>query len=187
MVLPDLRRLAARDLYGTRGSQRRRRAVRAEFFAGAAGCTALGILALAHGGGGWILVGVWLVGAGANYVPLALEAQRLSRPGALDAELPKPDGGAWLDHDFRNWRKRSFRPATEAIGLVAARPYDLRHSFASLLIHEGRPLMEIADQLGHSVETLLRHYAHLIAEMTGQPPIPAERAIEKARAEMGRK
>jgi hypothetical protein len=46
-----------------------------------------GILALVHGSGGWILVGVWLVGAGANYVPLALEAQRLSRPGALDAEL----------------------------------------------------------------------------------------------------
>jgi integrase len=101
--------------------------------------------------------------------------------------FPKADGGAWLDHDFRNWRKRSFRPATEAIGLVAARPYDLRHSFASLLIHEGRPLMEIADQLGHSVETLLRHYAHLIAEMAGQPPIPAERAIERARADLARK
>jgi integrase len=100
--------------------------------------------------------------------------------------FPRPDGGPWLDHDFRNWRKRNFRPATEAIGLVAARPYDLRHSFASLLIHEGRPLMEIADQLGHSVETLLRHYAHLIAEMAGQPPIPAERAIEKARAKVGR-
>jgi hypothetical protein len=36
----------------------------------------------------------------------------------------------------------------------------LRHSFASLLIHEGRPLMEIAGQLGRSVETLLRHYAN---------------------------
>ena len=46
--------------------------------------------------------------------------------------------------------------------------------------------MEIADQLGHSVETLLRHYAHLIAEMAGQPPMPAERAIEKARAKVGR-
>lgn len=87
MVLPDPRRLAAVDMYGTRGSQRRRRAIRAEFFAGAAGCTALGILALVHGSGGWILVGMWLVGAGANYVPLAFEAQRLSRPGALDAEL----------------------------------------------------------------------------------------------------
>ena len=87
MALPDPRRLAALDMYGTRGSQRRRRAIRVEFFAGAAGCTALGILALVHGSGLWILVGAWLVGAGANYVPLALEAQRLSRPSALDAEL----------------------------------------------------------------------------------------------------
>jgi hypothetical protein len=74
-------------MYGTRGSQRRRRAIRAEFFAGAAGCTALGILVLVRGGGGWILLGVWLVGAGANYIPLAFEAQRLSRPGVLEAEL----------------------------------------------------------------------------------------------------
>jgi integrase len=119
--------------------------------------------------------------------PLAHDlAEYRAQSHATGVLFPKPDGGPWLDHDFRNWRKRNFRPATEAIGLVAARPYDLRHSFASLLIHEGRPLMEIADQLGHSVETLLRHYAHLIAEMAGQPPIPAERAIEKARAKVGR-
>ena len=119
--------------------------------------------------------------------PLAHDlAEYRAQAHATGALFPKPDGGPWLDHDFRNWRKRNFRPATEAIGLVAARPYDLRHSFASLLIHEGWPLMEIADQLGHSVETLLRHYAHLIAEMAGQPPIPAERAIEKARAKVGR-
>lgn len=64
------------------------------------------------------------------------------------------------------------------------RPYDLRHSFASVLIHEGKPLMEIAEQLGHSVETLLRHYAHLIAEMAGEPPIPAEQAILDARVRL---
>jgi hypothetical protein len=46
--------------------------------------------------------------------------------------------------------------------------------------------MEIADQLGHSVETLLRHYAHLIAEMAGQPPIPAEQGISAARAQRER-
>jgi hypothetical protein len=40
--------------------------------------------------------------------------------------------------------------------------------------------MEIADQLGHSVETLLRHCAHLIAEMAAQPPIPTARDREGA-------
>jgi integrase len=111
---------------------------------------------------------------------LAAYAQTANRGGLV---FSRPDGAAWLDHDFRNWRKRVFRPAAEACGLPGLRPYDLRHSFASLLIHEGRPLMEIAEQLGHSVETLLRHYAHLIAEMAGQSSVPAEQAIRDARAQ----
>ena len=108
------------------------------------------------------------------------------QPGRDGLGFPKPDGEPWLDHDFRNWRKRVFRPAAEACGFAALRPYDLRHSFASLVIHDGKPLMEIAEQLGHSAETLLRHYAHLIAEMAGQPPIPAEQAVLGARAELKR-
>ena len=87
MALPEPRRLAALDMWGTRGSLRRRGIIRAEFIAGTAGCTLLGVLTLLRGNGGWILLGVWLVGAGANYLPLALEAHRLSRPGALEAEL----------------------------------------------------------------------------------------------------
>ncbi|HZP72446.1 MAG TPA: hypothetical protein VFA97_03610 [Gaiellaceae bacterium] len=35
--------------------------------------------------------GVWLVGAGSNYVPLAVDALRLSRPGALEEELAAVD------------------------------------------------------------------------------------------------
>jgi len=37
------------------------------------------------------VVGLWLVGAGINYVPLALHARSLSRPGALEAELAGVD------------------------------------------------------------------------------------------------
>ena len=44
----------------------------------------------------------------------------------------------WRDHDWKNWRRRIFEPAAKAAGLERVRPYDLRHSFASLLIHEGR-------------------------------------------------
>jgi integrase len=36
-----------------------------------------------------------------------------------------------------------------AIAPCDARPYDLRHSCASLLIHESRPVMYVARQLGH--------------------------------------
>jgi hypothetical protein len=61
--------------------------IRAEFVIGAVGCTTLGVLALRSGTGWQVALGVWLVGAGANYVPLALHAWSLSRPGALEAEL----------------------------------------------------------------------------------------------------
>jgi hypothetical protein len=49
---------------------------------GAIGCTILGVLALTRANGVvWQLLGVWLVGAGVNYVPLALPPNR-SRGGA---------------------------------------------------------------------------------------------------------
>ena len=56
----------------------------------------------------------------------------------------------------------------EAIGRAKARPYDLRHSFVSLLIAEGRTVIDVAQQAGHSPETCLRYYAHLFAEFVGE-------------------
>jgi hypothetical protein len=83
-------------MWGTRGSLRRRAVIRMEFYAGAIGCTALGALVLARSSGWYLLLGIWLVGAGLNYVPLAVYAQVLSRPGALEAELEGVDVGAEL-------------------------------------------------------------------------------------------
>jgi integrase len=75
--------------------------------------------------------------------------------------------------------KRRRRIATNFEGI---RPYDLRHSFASLLIREGRlSLAEIADQLGNSVATLSEVSAHVIADMKGQPRTSADDAIMQAR------
>ncbi|MEA2139569.1 MAG: hypothetical protein QOG56_2719 [Solirubrobacteraceae bacterium] len=51
--------------------------------------------------------------------------------------FPSADGQPWREYDWRNWRRRSVRPAARAAGVEDPRPYDLRHSFASLLIHEG--------------------------------------------------
>ena len=51
-----------------------------------------------------------------------------------------------------------------AAGLEAGRPYDLRHSFVSLLIHEGVSIVEVARQAGHSPEECLRTYAHTFEE-----------------------
>lgn len=108
----------------------------------------------------------------------------------------RPDGQPWRATDYRNWRRRIFRPAAAAAGLTSTEapwtkdnaydgpvPYDLRHSFASLLIHAGElSIIEIAGQLGHSPQTLLRTYSHVFAELRGQPKIPADQQIAKARA-----
>lgn len=101
--------------------------------------------------------------------------------------FPRPDGQPWREHDYRNWRRRVFQPAVKTAGLEITRPYDLRHAFASLLIREGRlSLAEIADQLGNSVATLSEVYAHVIADLKGQKRMPADAAIQRARAKRAR-
>ena len=74
-----------------------------------------------------------------------------------------------------------------ARGLDIRRPYDLRHAFASLLLHEGRSLVYVAEQLGHTVATLSADYAHVIAELRHQPPLPAAEAILRARGTGGKR
>lgn len=79
-----VRRLAAIDMHGTRGTIRRRRIVTAEFVLASVGLLTVGATAWARGG--W-LVGGWLIGAGVNYIPLAAYAITLYPSGRLEAEL----------------------------------------------------------------------------------------------------
>jgi integrase len=65
-------------------------------------------------------------------------------------------------------------------GLPPMRPYDLRHSFASLLIAEGRSVLEVA-QLGHAPTMTLDVYGHVLAELAGQPRRTAGELIAEAR------
>jgi hypothetical protein len=96
-ALIDVRRLAAVDLYGRRGAKLRRRLVLAEFVLAAIDAPLLGVtILLAASSARWILFGTYLIAIGLNYVPLALHAISLSRPGKLDAELAGVDVGAEL-------------------------------------------------------------------------------------------
>jgi integrase len=73
------------------------------------------------------------------------------RPSDSMLVFPAHDGGLWSNQDWRNWRQRIFAPAAEAIGLAKeTRPYDLRHTAASLLIAAGRNPIHVAKQMGHS-------------------------------------
>ncbi len=96
--------------------------------------------------------------------------------------FPSQAGGFWRSTDWHNWRKRIYRPLAESVGMDAARPYDLRHAFASLLIHEGRlSVVDIAAQLGHNPTVCLDTYAHVMAEQRGAEPMSAEEQIWQAR------
>ena len=74
-----------------------------------------------------------------------------------------------------------FAPAAEAAGVVGARPYDLRHSAASLWLHEGRTIVEVATWMGHSGQMALSTYLHVMSDL-GDERLSAEQTIRRARA-----
>jgi hypothetical protein len=75
-------------------------------------------------------------------------------------------------------------PACRAVGSEGARPYDLRHSFVSLLIHEGRSVVEVARQAGHSPTMTLDVYAHVFDEFDIAERVSAEDQIAQARSDV---
>ena len=65
------------------------------------------------------------------------------RPDERALVFPNNAGSAWSDVTWRNWRRRVFARVADEVGLeTTARPYDLRHSFVSLLHAEGATATE---------------------------------------------
>ena len=129
-----------------------------------------------------------------------LRSVRLVRPLALDLTwwrvvsdwrglddylFPSSRGELRDRYGWDNWRDRVFKPAVLRAGVPIARPYDLRHAFASLLIHEGRSLTDVAAQLGDSVTTTADVYTHVFAEVDEMLREPATDSIEAARERAG--
>ena len=103
-------------------------------------------------------------------------------PNGTDLIVPTTDRDAWTRQDWQNWRRRVYQPAAIAAGVTGdLRPYRLRSSFVSLLLWEGRSLAYVAEQAGHSIATLARHYAGVIRELETEPRRPAAQAIDEAR------
>ena len=108
------------------------------------------------------------------------------RPAGKALILPDDDGETWDKNVWQMWRADRWAPACRAAGLdPVPRPYDLRHSFASLLLAEGRQPLYVARQLGHSVSVLLSTYAHLIDEYEDRERIDADAEIAGARRKVG--
>jgi integrase len=110
--------------------------------------------------------------------------ERSGNPAVQALVFPGERGGLWSANAFEKWRRRRFGALLQAGGLDGGRPYDLRHSFASLLLHEGRDVIYVARQLGHGAELTLRTYGHVIEELEDSLQLPAEEAIRQARETM---
>lgn len=103
-------------------------------------------------------------------------------PGADEPLFYSRDGGYWSEYSYRNWRRRHYQPAAKNAGLNSLRPYDLRHSFASLLIQEQRlSSLEIAYQMGHEMTMTETTYAKVIDQFRGAGAVAPNAAIAKAR------
>jgi integrase len=85
---------------------------------------------------------------------------RSGRPPDGELVIPDRTGQPWTEEACRGWRRKAFCRALQAAEVEHARPYDLRHSIASPLSHEGRSMIDVARQLGHEAQLTLSTYGH---------------------------
>jgi integrase len=114
--------------------------------------------------------------------PMADDFHR-NREGHSDGDLIFAGRGElpWSEDAWRNWRRRTFARAAGSVGLVGVRPYDLRHSFVSLLIAEGRSVLDVARQAGHSPTMTLNVYGHVFDDFDPVDRTSAAQRVNDAR------
>jgi integrase len=100
----------------------------------------------------------------------ALDAQReRMRPEGRDDNtgpiFPDTEGGFLHQANFAN---RVMKPTLKAAGLdsLKVRPYDLRHTSATLLLSRDVNVKVVSERLGHEfIDITLRHHAHSLPSM----------------------
>lgn len=84
--------------------------------------------------------------------------------------------------EHHNWASRVWRPARASAGAESVPPYALRHTFASLLIAEGRNPWQVATLMGHAnPQMVITTYGHLFADAELSEPRSMEEAALEAR------
>jgi len=101
--------------------------------------------------------------------------------------FPRPDGSEWTESQYRSWRRHVYQRHAPVVGIAGGRPYDLRGSWVSLMVWEGRTMLEVATMAGHSVQTCERHYARMFEDFDPAKRTSAEAAIWAARDEQSRR
>ena len=108
--------------------------------------------------------------------------------------FPNRDGKPWTSANYNNWRSRRqfkdgkpakikcFKLAVAETGIGESfRPYDLRHTAASLYAAAGWNHLRIANQLGHSPEVSVRVYQHLLDRNERGAGLTVDQMIERVR------
>lgn len=100
----------------------------------------------------------------------------------LEALEQRPDGLVVGPLDHRHWTSRQWSRAREVAGTPEVVPYSLRHTFASLLIAEGRNPWQVAALMGHAnPQMVITTYGHLFAEAELADPVPMADTVAEAR------
>jgi len=85
-----------------------------------------------------------------------------------------------LDH--RNVRDRIWKPLLERLGLTYRRPYQTRHTAATLWLAAGEAPEWIARQMGHSTTKMLFEiYSRFVPNLTRQDGSAMERLLNESK------
>lgn len=109
----------------------------------------------------------------------ALKEQRTASRLKSEFVFGNRDGGP-LDRD--NLANRAWYPALRRAGIRARKPYQCRHSFATLALSSGEAIGWVASQMGHvNSKMIIEHYYRFIPNLTRQDGS----AFDKAAAGFG--
>jgi integrase len=110
-------------------------------------------------------------------IPETVE-QTLQRHRKAQLEQRLQAGPEYHDHGFvfavsngspLDWKvvvQRHFKPIVKRAGLLRIRPYDLRHTCATLLLASGENVKVVSERLGHASAALtLDVYSHVLPDM----------------------
>jgi integrase len=95
---------------------------------------------------------------------LATHLEQRGEPGPDGLVFPAPEGGPMRRSNFR---RRTWEPATRAVGVPGLRFHDLRHSAGTLSAVAGATTKELMARMGHSSPRAALIYQHATAERDG--------------------
>jgi integrase len=80
--------------------------------------------------------------------------------------------------DWARWRRNHWTKAAKAAGFEGVTPYALRRTYATIALHEGVPLYEVAKVMGNSPDVIAEHYGALATSALDRAAEAFDRAAE---------